>query len=166
MFPRRISRLRLPPTSSLPHLHPNSRRPYSATIRSAKPPTEETPTLTQKTPEEKLAPLTQFNILQPPPNARLFTSVTNTGFQLSDIAIDGPAMVLGGRVFMWDVPQYGVGGVGDLEAEIKEGGVERCTDQSSPFYGWGTDMFKLLEVVVPAPGMRFLCLFSEFVRPL
>ncbi|KAJ3048086.1 hypothetical protein HK097_010901 [Rhizophlyctis rosea] len=154
MLIRRLPTIRLP--SSLPTLPPVTHtRPYSATIRSSSKPTpQDRPTLLSKTPEEKLAPLTQFNIIQTPQSARLFTSVTNTGFQLSDVAVEGPLMLLNSRVFMWDVPQYGVGGIGDLEAEVKGGGEEeRWADERSPFYGWGTDMFKILEVAVPSPDI-------------
>ncbi|KAJ2999655.1 hypothetical protein HDV02_002128 [Globomyces sp. JEL0801] len=43
-------------------------------------------------------------------------SVSDTGFQLEDMKVKGPLIVLNSTVLLWDVPQYGVGGpTGDVE---------------------------------------------------
>jgi hypothetical protein len=43
-------------------------------------------------------------------------SVSNTGFIINNISVEGPAILLNKELFLWNVPQYGVGGPrGDVE---------------------------------------------------
>lgn len=39
-----------------------------------------------------------------------FKSMNNTGFKINGISLEGPAILMYGQLFMWDVPQFGVGG--------------------------------------------------------
>ncbi|KAJ3316071.1 hypothetical protein HDV04_000280 [Boothiomyces sp. JEL0838] len=74
---------------------------------------------------------------------KVISKVTNTGFHVQDLQIEGPIIVLNQQVILWDVPQYGVGDV-------------VCTDPSSPFYGWKTEMFNIFEKVEPKPELLLL----------
>ncbi|KAI8902077.1 NADH dehydrogenase 1 alpha subcomplex assembly factor 3 [Globomyces pollinis-pini] len=80
-------------------------------------------------------------------------SVSDTGFQLEDMKVKGPLIVLNSTVLLWDVPQYGVGGpTGDVEP-LEKGA---WTDTESPFYGWSTAMFKVFEIIEPKPEILVL----------
>ncbi|KAI9199570.1 NADH dehydrogenase 1 alpha subcomplex assembly factor 3 [Polychytrium aggregatum] len=91
-----------------------------------------------------------------PPGARVPKAVTNFGFTIGDISIQGPALIVsGGTVLMWDVPQFGVGsdvvveGLDERVQSAVEEGLE--TDPGSVFYGWTAEVFKIFEVLHPTP---------------
>ena len=63
---------------------------------------------------------------------------------MGDLRLRGPTVILNSSVFLWDVPQFGIGGPDVIETS-KE-------DPASPFYGWTEDVFKLFDLVEPAPG--------------
>ncbi|TPX50790.1 hypothetical protein SeLEV6574_g00694 [Synchytrium endobioticum] len=77
------------------------------------------------------------------------TSVKQNGFIVGDFDIAGPIMLLNGSLFMWDVPQFGVGSDEIVESEVE--GLECVDDEMSPFHGWDTTCLKLLELVDPRP---------------
>ncbi|KAJ3276872.1 hypothetical protein HDV01_002927 [Terramyces sp. JEL0728] len=91
-----------------------------------------------------------FNIIQDRAK-KVINKVTNTGFQVQDLNIQGPIIVLNQQVILWDVPQFGVGGPND-DVEPLDNNVV-CSDPSSPFYGWKTEMLKIFETVEPKPEL-------------
>ncbi|KAJ3044629.1 hypothetical protein HDV00_001555 [Rhizophlyctis rosea] len=107
------------------------------------------PTIADKIDTSEPSQFSRLNILAPPPRARLFSVVGNNGFTIGDLVVKGPLMVIGGLDVLWDVPQYGVGGP---EGATEGGDKERWNDPHSPFHGWTTDMFKVLELVEDLPG--------------
>lgn len=59
---------------------------------------------------------TKFSILNPEMKTQMMKKVTNTGFTINNISIQGPAIILNKQLLMWDVPQFGVGGPkGDVD---------------------------------------------------
>ncbi|KAJ3257472.1 hypothetical protein HK103_004547 [Boothiomyces macroporosus] len=85
---------------------------------------------------------------------KVISKVTNTGFHVQGLQIEGPIIVLNQQVILWDVPQYGVGGPKDDVEPLDKDVV--CTDPSSPFYGWKTEMFNIFEKVEPKPELLLL----------
>ncbi|KAJ3299163.1 hypothetical protein HK104_009845 [Borealophlyctis nickersoniae] len=78
------------------------------------------------------------------------STVGTYGFTAGNVQVRGPILFINGHVFNWDVPQFGLGSdevVGDLNREP----TEESLHEVSPFVGWTTDMFKMLEVVTPPP---------------
>jgi hypothetical protein len=100
--------------------------------------------------------LSKFDVLGSalPPSTLLMRSVGNHGLTLGNLQVKGPCVVLNNSLFLWDVPQFGVGGPeGFVENNLK--GLPSATvvdDPSSPFHGWSTDVFKLFELAGPLPG--------------
>ena len=91
--------------------------------------------------------LDKFSILKS--EKRAVKSINQYGFKINDISIKGPAIVLNDELFLWDVPQFGVGGLKDVEPLEKDS----WTDPASPFYGWTFKMFRIFEVVDRKPEM-------------
>ena len=61
----------------------------------------------------------KFSILSN--DQKALKSVSNTGFTINNISVEGPAILLNKELFMWNVPQFGVGGPkGDVEP-LEEG---------------------------------------------
>jgi NADH dehydrogenase [ubiquinone] 1 alpha subcomplex assembly factor 3 len=71
------------------------------------------------------------------PPAIQVQSITSAGqIELSSgLLLSGACIFLGGKVFLWDVPQ----------------------SQHDPWEGWGSEQFEIFDVVVPKPGI-LLCL--------
>ncbi|KAI8811179.1 DUF498-domain-containing protein [Cladochytrium replicatum] len=93
--------------------------------------------------------LSRYNVLSPNSSdaGRLITSIQKFGFALgSDMSLRGPLLILNHSVFLWDVPQYGVG-----SNEPVEGGNGLWDEPSSVFHGWDLEPFKALEIVKPRP---------------
>jgi hypothetical protein len=58
--------------------------------------------------------INKFSILNN--DQKALKSVSNTGFIINNISVEGPAILLNKELFMWNVPQFGVGGPnGDVE---------------------------------------------------
>lgn len=69
---------------------------------------------------------------------------------MDDVTFNGPIILLNSSVFMWDVPQYGVGGPkGDVEPLV-EGAYD---NPASPFHGWTHEMLKVFELIDKKPGI-------------
>ncbi|KAI8817854.1 DUF498-domain-containing protein, partial [Fimicolochytrium jonesii] len=60
-------------------------------------------------------------------------SVGNKSFTIGETRVQGPVIVANGHIFLWDVPQFGVG------------------NPASPFYGWTEDCLRIFEVMENAP---------------
>ncbi|KAI9334517.1 hypothetical protein DFJ73DRAFT_38118 [Zopfochytrium polystomum] len=97
--------------------------------------------------------------------------VTAEGFDVDDLRIAGPVVLVNQGVYLWDAPQYGVGGPDEaaLDALLEEsrasaaaaaaaaGPGPRVVDNpSSVFHGWTADVFKLFEIVAPPPDIVFV----------
>lgn len=94
--------------------------------------------------------LNKYSILGGGPGKKAVKSINQSGFKINNVSIKGPAIVLNEELFLWDVPQFGVGGKsGDVEPVVNDG----WSDPSSPFYGWTPRMFKIFEVVEKKPEM-------------
>ncbi|KAJ1558449.1 hypothetical protein HK096_000582, partial [Nowakowskiella sp. JEL0078] len=98
------------------------------------------------------------------PSTILISSVKNNGFAFSNETIlFGPVFVSSDLVFMWDVPQYGVGATAEVINEIDtahdsmvgsdESGEKRFIDPTSVFHGWTREMFLLLEACENVPEL-------------
>ena len=74
---------------------------------------------------------------------QLITSVGNYGLTFGSMSLRGPVIIHSGKVFLWDVPQYGVGGKASKVADVN--------DPDSPFHEWSWDAFNMFESVDPAP---------------
>jgi uncharacterized protein len=92
-----------------------------------------------------------------PSLARPIDRVNDDGFAIAGMSLKGPMIVLNGKVIMWDVSQWAVGGPTieneELGGEKIEGGI---------FEGWTTDVLKVFEVLEGPPGGWTLCLVDEF----
>ena len=79
----------------------------------------------------------------------MMTKISNNGFTIGDTKVTGPVMVFNQTILLWDPPQYGVGGPdGDVDPLPKDA----FDDPRSPFHGWTTEVFGLLNVLEPKPG--------------
>ncbi|KAJ1543949.1 hypothetical protein HK405_008958 [Cladochytrium tenue] len=95
---------------------------------------------------------------------KLVQRVAAGSVRVGDVLAAGPVAVINGAVFLWDAPQYGVGGPDEaaLDARVdaarrSEGSVEMVVDNpASVFHGWTTDVLKLFEVVEPPPDLLVL----------
>ncbi len=100
--------------------------------------------------------LSKFDVLGPalPPSTLLMRSIGNHGLTLGNLQVKGPCVVLNNALFLWDVPQFGVGGPeGFVENNLKSSPAASVVDDpSSPFHGWTPDVFKLFELAGPLPG--------------
>lgn len=76
-----------------------------------------------------------------PAIARPIDRVDSDGFGVAGISVKGPVVVLGGKVFLWDVPQFG--------SAKTEGGVEG----PGLFEGWNEEMLAVFEVLESPPGL-------------
>ncbi|KAJ3126463.1 hypothetical protein HK098_007515 [Nowakowskiella sp. JEL0407] len=93
------------------------------------------------------------------PSTRFISAVYNNGFLFSnDLRLNGPVFVINGEIFMWDVLQYGVGSLKEVELEADafattsiEGSNDKNStmhiDPASPFHGWTKQTFEILELL-------------------
>jgi hypothetical protein len=100
---------------------------------------------------QQLSKLEEYSILKDV-KQRPIKSVTNTGFVIDDLTIKGPILILDSRLFLFDCPQYGVGGPRDDVEPLEPGAWD---EPSSPFHGWKTEMLEIFRLVDPKPG-RFI----------
>ncbi|KAI9024134.1 hypothetical protein DFJ74DRAFT_643001 [Hyaloraphidium curvatum] len=91
-----------------------------------------------------------------PSVARLVDRVTDDGFGVAGITVKGPVIVVGGKVFLWDVPQYGKGGPPTSE---KEG--ERI-EGAGLFEGWTAGMLQIFELLEQPPEILVFGTGAEF----
>ncbi len=100
--------------------------------------------------------LSQFTLrgLESTSDQNVIKGASSTTFVVGNYTIPGPVMILNNAIFLWDVPQFGVGSKQvEIETPLNSTpGKEVVSDTDSVFYGWTTDMFKLLEFLDPAPG--------------
>ena len=80
-------------------------------------------------------------------------SISDNGFKINDVSIKGPAIVLNGQLYLWDVPQFGVGGPDDDVEPLQPGAFD---NPSSPFYGWTLDMFHVFQVAENKPEILLI----------
>jgi hypothetical protein len=100
--------------------------------------------------------LNKFSILGN--GKKAMKSINESGFKINDISIKGPAILLNSELFLWDVPQYGVGGPsGDVEPLESDAWPET----SSPFYGWTDKMLKIFEIIDQKPEMLVIGTVGE-----
>ena len=64
------------------------------------------------------------------------------------MSLRGPVIIHHGKVFLWDVPQYGVGGQSSKSTQVN--------DPNSPFHEWSWDAFNMFEAVDPTPEILII----------
>lgn len=100
--------------------------------------------------------LSQFNLngLDSTSNQNIIKGLSSTKFVVGSYTLTGPILLANNAIFLWDVPQFGVGSkeleIKDTLIQSKE--IEYCLDTESVFYGWTTRMMKIFEFIDPTPG--------------
>jgi hypothetical protein len=102
---------------------------------------------------QQLSKLEEYSILKDV-KQRPIKSVTNTGFVIDDLTIKGPILILDSRIFLFDCPQYGVGGPNDDVEPLEPSAWD---EPASPFHGWKTEMLEIYRLIDPKPGEVDLC---------
>ena len=74
---------------------------------------------------------------------QLFTSVGNYGLTIGNVSLRGPVIIHLGKMFLWDVPLYGVGGRSSKDPQVN--------DPNSPFHEWSWEAFDIFDAVDPSP---------------
>jgi uncharacterized protein len=88
--------------------------------------------------------LSKFELFPSSENGnKLITSMGNHGLTFGNVSYKGPVIINQGQVFLWDVPQYGVGGRSSKTLEVN--------DPDSPFHEWSWEVFNMFENVDPCP---------------
>jgi uncharacterized protein len=94
--------------------------------------------------------LSQFNIFQPQTNGPpLINGISASGFIVNNMRTKGPIFVHQ-KVFLWDVPQYGL-----PSGKVTEGSV---------FDGWDKSMFGVFDVIEPLPELLIVGSGAEMHR--
>ncbi|KAJ3296504.1 hypothetical protein HDU79_006529 [Rhizoclosmatium sp. JEL0117] len=100
-----------------------------------------------------------LNVLEAPAGSTLIGSVGGSTATIGGVVHRGPVFIVDGRVFLWDVPQYGigldanVGGGGGGSGSASKGAAPTSSDlvDNGVFEGWSSNVLGLLEVVRPTP---------------
>jgi uncharacterized protein len=93
--------------------------------------------------------LSKFDLFQSAGNSTsLITSFGSFGLTFGNVSFKGPVIINQGRVFLWDVPQYGVGGISSKAPDVN--------DPNSPFHEWSWDAFNMFENVHPSPEILII----------
>ncbi len=69
--------------------------------------------------------------------------VGNYGLKVGSMSLRGPVIIHQGKIFLWDVPQFGVGGISSKTPEVN--------DPGSPFHEWSWEAFNMFDAIDPPP---------------
>ncbi|KXS11366.1 hypothetical protein M427DRAFT_60778 [Gonapodya prolifera JEL478] len=138
-----------------------------------------TPTTRQETPAPRpsLASFDIFASTRPDPAVGIpIDRLVDAGTVVSGVQYNGPVLIVGGKVLLWDVPQYGKGGPEAVDEDgLSAGQGEGESDAAQTvttakdaqgtglFDGWSTDAFKVFEVLEHTPEILVFGTGAQFV---
>jgi uncharacterized protein len=99
--------------------------------------------------------LGSFDIFQNTGETTKVNGLSDSKFSVNNVVYSGPIVILDNKIFLWNVPQFGLP-ASALDISKAESPAESTAQDSSAavdpvFYGWSTEMLKILEHADPSP---------------